>query len=86
MTLVLVSLPPAAVLVAMLRRTAWLDPTPVATSGSLAVGGIAATAMSLLHDLDATVMVLVWTLGATALISRWAELPGPRMLAHTPRT
>ena len=35
-TLVLVSLPPAAALVAMLRRTAWLQPTPVAISGGLA--------------------------------------------------
>ena len=67
-TLVLVSLPPGAVLVAMLRPTASLHPTPVAVSGGLAVGGVAATAMALLHDLDATVMVLVWTLGATALI------------------
>jgi hypothetical protein len=68
-TLVLASLPPAVALVAMLRRTAWLRPTPVAISGGLAVGGIAATAMSLLHALDATVMVLIWTLGATAVIA-----------------
>ena len=52
----------------MLRRRPWLHPTPVATSGGLAVGGVAATAMALLHDLDATVMVLVWTLGATVLM------------------
>ena len=82
-TLVLVSLPPAAVLVAMLRRTAWLDPTPVATSGGLAVGGIAATAMSLLHDLDATVMVLVWTLGATALIITLGGLLGRSIFGWT---
>jgi len=73
-----------AVLVAMLRRRAWLHPTPVAMSGGLAVGGVAATAMALLHDLDAAVMVLVGTLGATALIvapsgfSAAASSAGPR--------
>jgi hypothetical protein len=82
-TLVLVSLPPAAALVAMLRRTAWLHPTPVAISGGLAVGGVAATAMSLLHDLDATVMVLVWTLGATVLIVALGGLFGRRIFGWT---
>jgi hypothetical protein len=81
-TLVLVSVPPAAALLAMLRRTAWLDPTPAAMSGGLALGGIAATAMSLLHDLDATAMVLVWTLGAAALIVALSGLLGPRVLAR----
>jgi hypothetical protein len=75
-TLVLVSLPPAAVLIAMLRRSASLHPTPAAISGGLAVGGVAATAMSLLHDLDATVMVLAWTLGATVLIVALGGLLG----------
>jgi len=84
-TLVLVSVPPAAALLAMLRRTAWLDPTPAAASGGLAIGGIAATAMSLLHDLDATVMVLVWTLGAAALTVALSGLLGPRIFARTLR-
>ena len=63
----------------MLRPTAWLDPTPVAVSGGLAVGGIAASAMTLLHDLDATVMVLAWTLGATVLIATLGGLLGRRI-------
>jgi len=84
-TLLLVSLPPAAVLALMLRPTAWLDPTPVAMSGGLAVGGIAASAMSLLHDLDATVMVLGWTLGAAALIAMLSTLLGRRIFAAGPR-
>jgi hypothetical protein len=78
-TLLLVSLPAAAALALMLRRAAWLDPTPVAVSGGLAVGGIAASAMTLLHDLDATVMVLAWTLGATALIVALGGLFGRRI-------
>jgi hypothetical protein len=80
-TLLLVSLPAAAALAVMLRPTAWLDPTPVAVSGGLAVGGIAASAMTLLHDLDATVMVLAWTLGATALIVALGGLSGRRIFA-----
>jgi hypothetical protein len=82
-TLVLVSSPPAAVLAAMLRRSAWLDPTPAAMSGGLAIGGIAASAMALLHQLDATVMVLIWTLGAAALIVVLSSLLGPRVLARS---
>ena len=78
-TLLLVSLPAAAALALMLRPTAWLDPTPVAVSGGLAVGGIAASAMTLLHDLDATVMVLAWTLGATVLIATLGGLLGRRI-------
>ena len=78
-TLLLVSLPAAAALALMLRPTACLDPTPVAISGGLAVGGIAASAMTRLHDLDATVMVLVWTLGATALIAALGGLLGRRI-------
>lgn len=82
-TLLLVSLPTAALLFAMLRQTAWLDPTPVAMSAGLAVGGVAASAMSLLHDLDATVMVLGWTLGATALIVAMGGIFGRSIFGRT---
>jgi hypothetical protein len=84
-TLVLVSVPPAAALLAMLRRTAWPDPMPAATTGGLAVGGIAATAMALLHELDATIMALVWTLGAAVLIAALSALLGPRIFTRTLR-
>jgi hypothetical protein len=67
-TLVAVTVPSAAALFAMLRGSARLDPTMVGLMGGLAVAGMAATALSLLHDLDATVMVLLWNLGAAALI------------------
>jgi hypothetical protein len=65
---VAVTVPSAAALFAMLRGSARLDPTMVGLMGGLAVAGMAATALSLLHDLDATVMVLLWNLGAAALI------------------
>jgi hypothetical protein len=83
-TLVIVSLPTAALIVAMLRRTAWLRPTPVAITGGLAVGGIAATAMSLLHALDATVMVLAWTLGVAALFVALGGVLGGTVSVRTP--
>ena len=67
-TLVIASLPLSVALLVMLRHTALLDPTIVGILAGLATAGIAATAMSLVHELDASVMVLVWNLGAAALI------------------
>jgi hypothetical protein len=79
-TLVIASLPLSAALVVMLRHAARLHPTMVGMMGGLAAGGIAATALSLFHELDATVMVLVWNLGAAALIVALGGIFGPRML------
>lgn len=67
-TLVLTSLPLSLAMLAMLRHAASLRPTPVILSGSLAVAGITATALSLFHPLDATVMILAFNLGAALLI------------------
>ena len=68
----------------MLRRRPWLHPTPpLATSGGLAVGGVAAAVMALLHDLDATVMVLVWTLGATVLMVALSRIFGRSIFGWT---
>jgi hypothetical protein len=69
------------VLVVMLRHAARLDPTMVAMMGGLASAGIAATALSLFHELDATVMVLVWNLGAAALVVALAGMFGPSLFA-----
>ncbi len=80
-TLVLVSLPPWVVLLVMLHRTAWLDPSPVALIGGVAIAGLAATAMSILHQLDATVLVLLWNLGAGATIVALAGFFGRRFLS-----
>ena len=67
-TLVIASLPLSVALFLMLRHTARLDPTTVGIMAGLATAGIAATALSFFHEIDATVMVLVWNLGAAALI------------------
>ena len=67
-TLVLTSLPVCLALLVMLRHAARLYPTTVAMMGGLASAGIASTALSLFHELDASVMVLLWNLGTAALM------------------
>jgi hypothetical protein len=66
-TLVLTSLPLSLAMLVMLRHAGPLRPTATAFTGSLAVGAITATGLSLFHELDATVMILLWNLG-TAVI------------------
>jgi hypothetical protein len=66
-TLATTGLPLSAALLLMLRHAAWLHPRSVAMVGGLAVAGIVATALSLLHGIDATVMVLLWNFGTVIL-------------------
>jgi hypothetical protein len=82
-TLVLASLPLSVALLVMLRHTAMLDPTIAGIMAGLATAGIAATALSLVHELDATVMVLVWNLGAAALIVALCGAFGRRIFGWT---
>ena len=82
-TLVIASLPLSVALLVMLRHAARLHPTMVGMTGGLASAGIAATALSLFHELDATVMVLVWHLGAAALIVALGGIFGRRMFDWT---
>lgn len=67
-TLMLTSLPLALALLAMLRNGSLLRPTAVTITASLAVAAIAASTMSLIHDLNATAMILLWNIGAAAAI------------------
>jgi hypothetical protein len=67
-TLGLTSLPLSLGLVLMLRHTALLQPTRVVFLGSLAVAGMAASALTLFHALDATAMILTFNLGSALLI------------------
>jgi hypothetical protein len=78
-TLVMASVPSLVILLVMLRHTARLHPTTVAMMGGLASAGVAATALSLVHQLDASVMVLLWTLGASALIVALSGVLGPSL-------
>ena len=80
-TLAIVSLPLSVVLLVMLRHAARLYPTTVAMMGGLASAGIAATALSLFHELDATAMVLLWNLGVAALAVALGGMLGPSLFA-----
>jgi hypothetical protein len=82
LTLVLASLPPSVLLLAMLHHTAPVQPRMLSAMGGLAVAGIAATSMSILHALDATIMVLIWNLGAAAVIVALGGTIGRRLLAR----
>ena len=86
-TLVLTSLPLSLAMLMMLRYAALLRPISVALVGSLAVAAITATALSLLHALDATVMILMWNVGTTVLFVGLAGAFGRRMFRWVaPRT
>ncbi len=75
-TLLLVSLPLAAVLFAMLRHAARLRPWPILLCAGVAVGATAASALALLHPFDASLLVLAWNLGAAAVIAAIAAAAG----------
>jgi len=80
-TLAMASLPLSLLLLVMLRHAARLHPTIVAMMGGLASSGIAATALSLFHELDASVMVLLWNLGTAALIVALSGMFGRSLFA-----
>lgn len=80
-TLVLVSLPLSLTFLAMLRYAAQLRPTAATLVAGLAVSAIAATAMALIHNLDASVMILMWNFGTAAIIAGLGGLFGRKMLA-----
>ena len=80
-TLVFSGFPLSFALLVMLRYAAPLRPTATALTGSLAVAAITATALSLLHQLDATVMILIWNLGIAAIMVGIGSLAGRRMFS-----
>lgn len=84
-TLLLVSLPLSGTMLVMLRHASRLRPAGVILTAGLAVGAMAATAMSLLHQLDATLMVVLWNVGAAALIAGIEAAFGRRALAWCAR-
>lgn len=67
-TLALTSLPLWLLMLLMLRRSRPVREAPPMLAGSLAVAAMAATAMGLLHQLDASVMILLWNFGTGAAI------------------
>jgi hypothetical protein len=84
-TLVLTSVPLSLLIFVMLRHAAPLRPMPVALTGSLAVAGMTASALSLFHAFDATVMILMWNLGSAVLLVGLGTLLGRKMFAWLPQ-
>jgi hypothetical protein len=80
-TIVLTSLPLSLALMMMLRRAGPLQPTLTAGVGALAVAALAATSLSLLHDIDATLLVIVWNFGTVALIVAAGGIAGRSLLS-----
>src|SRR5439155_2477466 len=80
-TLFLTSFPLSITLLLMLRYAAVLRPTETVTTAALAVAAIAATTLSLLHDLDASVMILMWNLGVAVVLVALGAAYGRGLLA-----
>jgi hypothetical protein len=80
-TLTLTSVPLSLAMLVMLRYAALLEPARIAAMAGLTVSAIAATALSLLHSLDATVMVLVLNFGVAALFVGLASSFGNKIFA-----
>jgi hypothetical protein len=80
-TLLVTSLPLSLGLFVMLRHAAWLRPTAVTLTGGLAVAAMAASALSLFHNIDATVMVLIWNFGVAGIVVGISYLLGHRASA-----
>jgi hypothetical protein len=86
-TLVLTSLPLSLAMLVMLRYAAPLRPIAATFMGSLAVAAITATALSLLHVIDATVLILMWNFGTAVLFVGLAGVFGRTMFRWVaPRT
>jgi hypothetical protein len=81
-TMTLASVPLSLVLLVMLRHAAMFRPVLAMTLGSLAVAAISASALSLLHDLDATVLILIWNVGAATAIVAAGAIFGRSYLAR----
>lgn len=80
-TVVLTSVPLWIVLLVMLRYTALLPSRAVGLAGSLAVGALAASALSMFHSIDASAMILLWNCGSAALLVVLGSIFGQKMFA-----
>lgn len=80
----LVSLPLSLALIIMLRHVKALRATEVVVLGGLAVAGIAATAISVFHEIDATAMILVFNLGVALFMIGASALFGRLLPTQRP--
>ena len=73
-TIVLTSIPPALIMIAMLRRVVPFRPAAVAALGALGVCSLASAALTLHHPLNSAAMVLIWHIGTILLVVACASL------------
>ena len=66
-TIALISVPLSLSLIIMLHHAGRLSPTATASVGALAVAAVAASVLSLLHEIDATLVVLILNFGTVAV-------------------
>jgi hypothetical protein len=81
LTIVLTSLPLSFLSIIMLRHAMVIRPLETMVTGGLAVTVFAASAVTLLHDIEATALVLLWNLGAVAMTALLGGLVGRALLA-----
>jgi hypothetical protein len=67
-TIVLTGLPLSLAMLVMLRHSALLQPRIVTMMGGLSIAAITATALSLIHPIDATVMILIMNVGVGSML------------------
>lgn len=79
--LVMIFVPLSLVLLLMVRHAVNVRPRAATTMGSLAVAGVAATALAVFHEHDAAALVLFWNFGTLALVVGLGSLFGNRALA-----
>jgi len=73
-TIVLTSIPPALIMIVMLRRVVPFHPAAVAAMGALGVSSLASAALTLYHPLNSAAMVLIWHIGTILLVVAGASL------------
>ncbi len=79
-SIVLISMVPAILILAMIRRGAPIAPISTTALAMLAAGALGAAALRLFHMQDASVMVLIWQFGSVAVLALLGGLAGRRLL------
>jgi hypothetical protein len=74
------SIVPAAAMVAMLRRGAPLSPRLTLTLGALACAALVNFGLRIFHAGDVSVMILAWHFGAVALVAAFGGQFGRTVL------
>lgn len=80
-TVLATSVPLSLAMFVMLRHGSMLNGAAATLTGSVAVAGMVAAAMSVFHSLDASVMILVWNLGTAGVIVALGACLGRRLNA-----